>query len=112
MWKNDIYFIPIVALLTTYKLREDVHLEGDLSEEFTKLMNEYLSFCSLKIVMDPSVKYHVCRDYSKDTSIGIILIDIVRLFQLDPKIDAMSDNIIKITFRVKEDSNGCSDSES
>lgn len=99
MWSNLMYFLPVAAILSSYTIECDVHLEGDLGEELEKLFGTYISSERLRITTSPSLKARVNMTYPAKTNLWTIFDSIMQRFHLAPEVSAGEDRCVVVVLR-------------
>lgn len=96
MWSNLMYVLPIAEFLMKYETSKEIKMEGDLMEELSKLIDDYVSVPNFKFIKS-SVKATINTTYPESTSIWKILDDILHRYHLIPIIGTESGGIVTLS---------------
>lgn len=82
MWASKMYLLPLFVMLSSFRLKQETTLDGDLQDEFAALVRELVPKDKLIFQKNKKLKATINRTYAEGTPMHTVLEDIFARYHL------------------------------
>lgn len=99
MWGYLQYVFPVASILSQFIVKDDIHLNGELYEELSRLICDYVPPTSFVLIPNPKLSVNVNAKFPAGTSLWSVLDILLQRFHLQSEIGTTREGAVTLFLR-------------